>query len=448
MAYYDYFGDLMKGYQFGSLVKDKMEQNKAKDIEAQYAKQYNTSTPQVDTSKPQVAATSKTPDDSSPFPTTPVTDDKTRVEKTSPFGTYDEKGMESPADSILGFKGQPPTDAERKSMSSGTPMDAEAPKPLTDVVKQSESPKPSSAPTASQETKPIMTQHFEAHNAANDLNNAINYKKGLVQEYRKRGMTDAANKVEGEMFDLQGQAINANIKALELQDKVMDNVGGILDGYIKRAEGGPEAEKSARSVAQLQLNQIGYDGTVAFGDDYKDNIAKAKQLSASTTTGKERTKLQIEATKAAEKERMDNVKIEATQRTTALNERKQAYREKGNDVKGLTSIIKEETDNAKLYKDLAENGTTKEIRQQAYATYLQLQQDIQKDTADLKKISKGKATVEEAPKTAPAKPQQAKVSETDLKKYKDFAKEAIKQGKSKEEVASKYKQLTGLDLDV
>ena len=427
MAYYDYFGDLMKGYNLGSQVKDKMEQNKVKDVEAQYAKQYGTGGP--------VGATpdATTPEQAKPtdvsgkdFPTTPVPDDKTTIERTSPFGTYDEKGMASPADSLFGFKGQAPTASEKKSMATGTPMDAEAPKPLTDVVKQAESPRPGTAPTSPQETKPVMTQHMEAHTAANDLNQAINYKRGLADEYRRRGMPEQANKVQSEMFDLQGKAVEANIKSLELQDKVLDGVGGIVDGYIKRAETSPDEEQKARAIAQMQLHNIGYDGQIKFSNDPKENIALAKQVYASTTSGKERTKLMIEKTKADEKERMDNVKIEATQKTTSLNERKQAFREGNQTSKNLQNIIKDEIDAAKLYKDLSENGTTKEIRQQAYSSYLQLQESIKKDTADLNKMSKGKVEVPAAPKAAPAKPQQAKVEALPVDQERALALKHIK----------------------
>jgi len=414
MAYYDYFGDLMKGYQFGSAVKDKMEQNKIKDIEAQYAKQYGTEGPVGATPDTTTSQQAKPTDVSGEtYPTTQVPEDKTTIEKTSPFGTYDEKGMASPADSLFGFKGQAPTDTERKSMATGTPMDAEAPKPLTDVVKQAESPRPSSAPTAPQETKPIMTQHFEAHTAANDMNQAINYKRGLAEEYRRRGLPEQANKIQSEMFDLQGKAVEANLKSLELQDKVLDGVGGIVDGYIKRAEGGPAEEQKARAIAQIQLHNIGYDGQLKFSNDPRENIANAKQIYASTTSGKERTKLQIEATKAAEKERMDNLKIELGVRKANLDDRRQAFREKSGDVKANTALLKEEIDTAKQYKDLSENGTTKEIRQSAYATFLEMQQKIKEDTAALAKQTKGKVELpKEAPKAAPAKPQQAKVEDT------------------------------------
>jgi hypothetical protein len=427
MAYYDYFGDLMKGYNFGSQVKDKMEQNKIKDVEAQYAKQYGTGGP--------VGATpaATTPEQAKPtdvsgkdFPTTPVPDDKTTIERTSPFGTYDEKGMESPADSLFGFKGQAPTASEKKSMATGTPMDAEAPKPLTDVVKQAESPRPGTAPTSPQETKPVMTQHMEAHTVANDLNQAINYKRGLADEYRRKGMPEQANKVQSEMFDLQGKAVEANIKSLELQDKVLDGVGGIVDGYIKRAETSPDEEQKARAIAQMQLHNIGYDGQIKFSDNPLDNIAQAKQVYASTTSGKERTKLMIEKTKADEKERMDNKKVELQVRSANLGDRRQSFREKSGDIKANTALLKEEIDISKEFLNLSENGTTKEMRQSAYASFLEMQQKIKEDTAALAKQTKGKVEVPAAPKAAPAKPQQAKVEALPVDQERALALKHIK----------------------
>ena len=109
---------------------------------------------------------------------------------------------------------------------------------------------------------------------------------------------------------------------------------------------------------------------------------------------------------------MDNKIIELKVRSANLNDRRQGFREKGGDIKANTALLKEENDTAKEFLNLSENGTTKEIRQSAYASFLELQAKIKQDTADLAKQTKGKVEVPAAPKAAPAKSQQAKVTDT------------------------------------
>jgi len=208
--------------------------------------------------------------------------------------------------------------------------------------------------------KPIMTQHMEAANVSKNLDNSLEQQKGLVKYLREKGYSTQAAIKEKELYDLQSKASSAKLNELTYQSKVLDEVGGVLNGYIKMAEQDPANEARYRAVGTRQLQNLGYDGNIIGSDDPKENIATAKQIYASTTTAKENAKFEIDARNATTKEENNRIRVKHNDAMDSLGNQKIALGRDKYDSKKATEILKSYDNEVNKLRTQYENTLNKD----------------------------------------------------------------------------------------
>lgn len=253
--------------------------------------------------------------------------------------------------------------------------------------------------------------------------------------------------------DMEAGVLDNKIKFLNAQDKLIDYTTGQAYGYKKAVEGSPDdqavSDKAwSRILLNLQSNGIPVDDLVAITDP-KQRMNYADQFINSSYGGKDMVKLEIEAARMKLKRDALQQKAGADDRLATLRENKLAFeKDKFNTVEGrklYEGREKELVSLAKIYEKQANNALLDEaVQADAQVKLNAVTRELESLRKDMKSIPVPKASSETKPAPKAEAPK-AKVAEADLAKYRDFAKAAIAQGKDKETVKAKFKELTGVD---
>lgn len=399
---YNFLKDVMQGYEFGSQLSKDYEAAQIKRAEDEYWKSVTSQKPNAPAIMPKTKAPNgyvpgktisgadtmlpkgamslvdqatgvetrglrpeeRILDTSTPteYATAPTTD----VNKTSPYGTVQQTGAESPANMPYGY-GAIPKDYQPSEGNVDT-------SPTQSVVDQAMVKDPYAEPPVGtnmvsdaegnivedRSAKPIMTQHMEAANTARNLDNSVEQQKGLIKYLREKGYGAQAAAKEKDLYELQNKAAIANFNNLKYQSLVLDEVGGVLNGYIKMAEKDPANEARYRAIGIRQLQNLGYDANIIASDNAEENIATAKQIYQSTTTAKENTKFEIESRNLAAKEESNRIRNKHNENMDSLGAQKIALGRDKYDSKRATEILRSYDNEVNKIRTQYEMALTKE----------------------------------------------------------------------------------------
>lgn len=416
---YNLVNDILRGYEFGTQLKKDWEANDAKAAEDNYWKTVadpNSTSKDVAAAKPRTDAGVYSP---------PV--------QKGPGGWEPGKTI-SGQDTTLPPMAMSATD--NKSLTDMAMVKdpyAEPPKDqVGGVISSADSGKEGVEPP-----KPIMTQHMDAYTHAKNLDNSIEQQKGLIRYLREKGYSAQASAKEKDLYELQNKAAVANYNELKYKSAVLDEVGGVLNGYIKMAEKDPANEAKYRAIGTRQLQTLGYDGNIIGSNDPAENIAAAKQIYASTTTAKENTKFELQARDIQNKEDMARARSKHYDAMDNIANQKVALGRDKFDSKRATEILKSYDNEVNKLRSQYELAMTKDDKAMFKGLLEKAQEEQLKARTDFRaqatreKVSFNPDTVEapstdttQAPKVANTKPAQgvkftAKADKTVQDKYKD-----------------------------
>ena len=181
----------------------------------------------------------------SDYPTSPVPEDKTKIEKTSPYGTYDEKGMESPADMPHGY--------------GAIPMDEKPP------VGEPEKPWSEKSPAQAKDTAIVLPQHVQQKlQEAKSPEEAAGIINGYKQSQAGTQETPKQNLYQKTVTDIQEAHNNLNVHEQELK-----NIQNTADAFRAR---GKFKEAAAYEKEAIEQQKRVYDSTEAFYKVYNKGL--------------------------------------------------------------------------------------------------------------------------------------------------------------------------------
>ena len=381
---YNLLNDVMRGYEFGTQLSKDMEAAQIKRAENEYWKSITSGQPTATT--PPITPKPATPGGYVPGKT--ISGQDTML----PPGamSYDSytKGDRPPSttDAETGVITQPLTE-----LAAVKDPYAEPSKDLMGGVISDASAGMEQAPMEA--PKPIMTQHMEATTESKSLNNAIEQQKGLIKYLREKGYSAQASAKEKDLYDLQNKAAMADLNKLKYQSAVLDEVGGVLNGYIKMAEKDPANEARYRAVGIRQLQTLGYDGNIIASNDPAENLATAKQIYASTTTAKENTKFELQARDIENKENATRIRARHNDAMDTIANQKLALGRDKYDSKRATTILNSYDTEVNKLRSQYELALTKDDK----AMFKALLETAQAEQAQARKDFMAQATREKVP---------------------------------------------------
>jgi len=378
---YNLLNDIMSGYQFGSQLSKDYEAAQAKKAENEFYQKVMREQP-TNTQQPLMTK--------STIPTDYVKGTGFGGQETMmPRGamSYDSysKGNLPPSatDAETGVITRPLTE-----LAMVKDPYAEPPKDLMGGIISDASAGMEQAPTEA--PKPIMTQHMEASTLSKNLDNSIEQQKGLIKYLREKGYSSQAAAKEKDLYDMQSKASVAKFNELKFQSAVLDEVGGVLNGYIKMAEKDPANEARYRSIGIRQLQNLGYDGNIIGSNDPTENIATAKQIYASTTTAKENTKFELQARDIENKENVTRIRAKHNDAMDTIANQKIALGRDKFDSKRATEILRSYDTEVNKLRSQYELAVTKEDK----AMFKALLDSAQSEQANARKDFRAQATRE------------------------------------------------------
>jgi hypothetical protein len=292
-----------------------------------------------------------------PVPTGFATDPTTDVNPTSPFGTYEQSGAQSPADMPYGFGGAIPKDyksqdevvqdqtetpAQQGQQQDQVAADSSIQGYQGDQQTRQEQPPVNQPRTIVQEAK-YATQEFKSANdqVESAYKTAELFKqKGLLLQYQKQ------LKVAGDLENVRTMAAERRATTAA---KVMEVTGQIAQGYLDsvKADPSPANRQRAWQMASLELQKnVGIPATSLLNipDAQRDKFAE--QYADQAISGSKKLKMEAEALK----EKGRNERFEKT-----LNERKDYHADK-NRWEADKKDLNERKFSATQFKDFSANS--------------------------------------------------------------------------------------------
>lgn len=203
------------------------------------------------------------------FPTTPVPEDKTRIEKTSPYGTYDEKGMESPADQPYGY-GAIPVD-EKAPVDGNTNTPTTIPQIVAQKAQEAKTPEEAAGiingykngTQANQETVPqksvyqtMMDEMSQAQGKLNKHEQELQNITNTADAFRSLGKFKEAAAYEKQAVEQQKLIYESTDAFYKVYNKGLDLQGSFIKSYQgELARGVPIPQ--AKANLQMALNKAG-----------------------------------------------------------------------------------------------------------------------------------------------------------------------------------------------
>lgn len=372
---YNLLNDIMRGYEFGSQLSKDMEAAQIKRAENEYWKSISSTQP---TTNVPLMAKPTVPGDYVPGKT--ISGQDTML----PRGAISLTGQSSDV-----------TTAPLTELAMVKDPYAEPPKDLIGgmITDASAGKEPMATPVET--AQPIMTQHMKASTESKTLNDSIEQQKGLIRYLREKGYSAQAAAKEKDLYDLQNKASVADFNRLKYQSAVLDEVGGVLNGYIKMAEKDPANEARYRAIGIRQLQSLGYDGNIIASNDPNENIAAAKQIYASTTTAKENTKFELQARDIENKENATRIRAKHNDAMETIANQKIALGRDKFDSKRATEILKSYDNEVNKLRSQYELADTRDDK----AMFKALLESAQREQANARRDFKAQATREKVPFT-------------------------------------------------
>ena len=244
-------------------------------------------------------------------PTEYATAETTDANPTSPFGTYEQRGAESPADMPYGLGGAIPKDYKSPEQALQTQVDPSSgqEQPPTETSPQEQTPVEGyNQPTSPQETAPppvnnIATKVKKATLDFNEANDQVDSAYKLAEEFKRAGLLKPYQKqleVAGKLEEARTQAQTRRISATK---DIMEITGRLAGGYVevaKRTNDPVELERAWQSTLMLlEMNGIPA-GDLRSMTDPKARLAIAEKYSDASMSAAKKLELMLKGVKLQE----------------------------------------------------------------------------------------------------------------------------------------------------
>lgn len=294
-------------------------------------------------------------------PTEYATQPTTDINPTSPFGTYEQTGSQSPADMPYGFGGAIPKDYKSPEQVLQTQVDAGSgqEQPPTEAEAQPQEQVPvqgyNQAPPP-QETPPppvsnIATVAKKATLDFTEANDQVESAYNLAEMFKREGLLKPYQKqleVAGKLEEARTQAQSRRITATK---DVMEMTGRIAGSYVevaKRTNDPVELEKAWQSsMMLLDMNGIP-SGQLRAMTDPKTRLAIAESYSDASMSAAKKLELMLKQNNQVEQIKRGNKLLEIKETLANETIKQDAWKRDIGDKKfekdALTTYIKEGND--------------------------------------------------------------------------------------------------------
>lgn len=217
------------------------------------------------------------------FATSQVPSDNTRMDPTSPYKTFDEKGMESPADQPYGY-GAIPKDAQ-------APANTEAIAPPQDTPM---SPMPPAANTEAVKEKSFYSQTVENLTASQNKMNAhqeeLSKIKSVASEMRSKGLFKEADNYESKSIEAQKNLYEATDAFYKNATTALDFKARLANTFLDDVKRGMPTD-TAWNQAMLKAHWLGIPGMEEFANlQGEDRVKFAQSVVSDASSTKDRLK--------------------------------------------------------------------------------------------------------------------------------------------------------------
>lgn len=292
-------------------------------------------------------------------PTEYATQPTTDVNPTSPFGTYEQTGSQSPADMPYGFGGAIPKDYKSPEQVLQTQVDAGSgqEQPPTETQPQEQVPVQGyNQPPPPQETPPppvsnIATRAKKATLDFTEANDQVESAYNLAEAFKREGLLKPYQKqleVAGKLEEARTMAQSRRITATK---DIMEMTGRIAGSYVevaKKTNDPVELEKAWQSsMMLLEMNGIPAGSLKAITDP-RARLAIAEKYSDSSMSAAKKLELMQKQLKIEDQIKRGNKALEIKENNAAETSRMNTWRrETGNrnmEQKEITTYLKESKD--------------------------------------------------------------------------------------------------------
>ena len=292
-------------------------------------------------------------------PTEYATQPTTDVNPTSPFGTYEQTGSQSPADMPYGFGGAIPKDYKSPEQVLQTQVDAGSgqEQPPTEAQPQEQVPiQGYNQPPPPQETPPppvsnIATVAKKATLDFTEANDQVESAYNLAEMFKREGLLKPYQKqleVAGKLEEARTMAQSRRITATK---DVMEMTGRIAGSYVevaKRTNDPVELEKAWQSsLMLLEMNGIPA-GSLRAMTDPRARLAIAEKYSEASMSAAKKLDLELKKEKIISQNKVAQSQLELKERLVKESENMGAFRReigtRNIEQKELTVYIKEGKD--------------------------------------------------------------------------------------------------------
>jgi hypothetical protein len=219
------------------------------------------------------------------FATSQVPSDNTRMDPTSPYKTFDEKGMESPADQPYGF--------------GAIPKDAQAPASTEAIAPTQETPMSPIPPVAGAEQQQAKGTNLYQQITA-EVGTALTKKnaheeelariKGTAHEMRKAGLFKEAEDYEAKKLDAEKAVYDSTKSYYDVASKGLDLQASLANSFLSAVKGGMNPDV-AWGQAIMRAHTLGLPDMDKYaGLQGDDRMKMAQMIVDNATTTKDRIK--------------------------------------------------------------------------------------------------------------------------------------------------------------
>jgi hypothetical protein len=208
-----------------------------------------------------------------------ATDYTTDVNKTSPFGTYEQTGAQSPADMPFGFNAIPKDYQPMEGSVTTSPAEETPQATITEVPKFSTLPpevkdklanartedeynsiltnyQSNSAPKETSLYQKTVEEVSSAQNKLNEHQNNLTKIKSVVGQMRSKGLWKEAADYESKALDAEKAVYESTDAYYKTTSKALDIRAGLANAYLKAVENGANPDW-AWNQSILRANQLG-----------------------------------------------------------------------------------------------------------------------------------------------------------------------------------------------
>ena len=320
---------------------------------------------QMPSYQPQDRGNQQAPTDMDQAPIEYATDSKIKLNRTSPFGTYDEAGAESPADMPYGFGGAIPKDYKSPEQALQTQVDPSSgqEQPSTEGQPSTQG-QPQEQPPVDgynqlpppQETPPppvnnIATRAKKATLDFTEANDEVESAYKLAEMFKQHGLLKPYYEQLKVAGNLEEKRTMAQTRRISAAKDIMEITGRLAGGYVevaKRTNDPVELERAWQSTLMiLEMNGIPA-GDLRAVTDPRARLAIAEKYADASMSAAKKLELEGKRVKFIEQNKLAKKGLEIKERLADEKTKMDAWkRDTGNrkmEQKEITTYLKEGKD--------------------------------------------------------------------------------------------------------